>query len=185
MADDSSDMDDASELDDDTPRLPGLSPIEWFFGSRAKAVKWIQQSPIPWSELETLGWQGEYVDAAEYGDVPAQPGVYVLAHEVDSRTLYVGQSLDLSTRIRKDRHSKIKALIALYESAHAGYHNRADPASEIRVFFKTVEPPYPALSLSQTLLWYESAAVGLLCPLAQGNTERLEAQSIQLGRDFF
>lgn len=177
---------DADELAaDETPWFPGLSPVEWFFGSRVKAARWVGEIPIRWSELECLSWRGEYLHAADYGDIPAKPGVYVVAHEVDSRTLYVGQSVNLAQRIHKDRHTKIRSLITLYESAHAGYHNLADVASEIRIFFKTVEPPFPALSLQQTLVWYESLAVGLLCPLAQGNIKPLEAQSIQLGRDFF
>jgi hypothetical protein len=165
------------------PEFGTPSPLEWFFGPRARVPPSFAHAPFPWAELPSFRWREEYLDSLD--DIPAQPGVYVLAHEFDSRALYVGQSRDLGSRIHRDRHRKIRQLIRLYESAMAGYHDRGNPAGEIRVFYKLVEQPYPAFSLQQMLVWCESVSIGLLCPLAQGNTAELEAQSIQLGRDFF
>ncbi len=166
--------------------MPGFSsPLLWFFGGAERLAKVNDFGVVHWRNLWEYGWTSESLDTLDYGDIPSAAGVYVIVHEMEDVPLYVGESINLANRLRRTMHSKIRELIKLYENAHAGYHSREDVASEMQLFFKPVAASWPALSLKQSLIWHESVAVGLLCPIAQHNTNRLLEWNIQLGTGFF
>ena len=161
------------------------SPLLWFFDGPGQLAAVDDFEAIRWRDLRRYGWSSESLDASDYGDIPRVAGVYVIVHEMEEVPLYVGETTNLAKRLRRIMHSKIRELIELYENALAGYHSREDVASEMRIFFKPVVAAWPALSLKQALIWHESIAVGLLCPIAQHNTNRLWEWNIQLGTGFF
>lgn len=161
------------------------SPLLWFFDGAEHLAAIDSFERVDWRDLWRYGWSSESIDASDYGDIPSVAGVYVIVHEIEDVPLYVGESTNLAARLRIVMHSKIQELIKLYENALAGCHSREDVASEMRVFFKPVVSGWPALSLKQALIWHESIAIGLLCPIAQHNTNRLQEWKIQLGTGFF
>ena len=162
-----------------------LNPLAWFFGNPARLRRDQHRNLVHWRELEAYGWTEASLDAAEYGDIPAIAGVYVIVCEIEDIPLYVGESSDLSMRLRTSMHRKLGELIALYENALAGVHNREDPASTMRLLYKQVFGARHALSLKQSLIWHEAIAIALLCPLAQHGTAKLHEMNIQLGTGFF
>jgi hypothetical protein len=167
------------------PELMSCNPLSWFFGNPSRLRRDQHRELVHWRPLVTYGWSETQLCAAEYGDLPAAPGVYVIACEIEDVALYVGESINLAQRLRTGLHSKVRELIRLYESAYAGYHNQAEPEGTMRLLYKEVQHSWPALSSKQALIWHEAVAIALLCPIAQHSTAKLHEMNIQLGTGFF
>lgn len=161
------------------------TPLSWFFGDTKRLRRDSHRQLVHWRDLYKYGWTECSVDAADYGDIPSVPGVYVIVSEIDDVPLYVGESINLSNRLRRPLHRKLKELVRLYESAVAGYHDIANPIAEMQIVYKEVQQAPHSLSIKQSLIWHEAVTIALLGPIAQHSTAKLWEMNIQLGRGFY
>jgi hypothetical protein len=212
-------------------------PLQWLFGSHKEKLDAIdlngdndfdeQMKKLNWRNLHYMrGWESSYWTEIER-NIPADPGIYVIAHEVEKPALYVGQSKNLRKRLLKPHH-KIEKIIEIYSccedddesqndkknlkqrkliskknsasskknknSMKAAISRRLefpflhDPSrakDDILVFWKIAEKPYYNDSLSKTLVWYEALAIGLLCPIMQGDLKDIEKTIWAVGMQEF
>ena len=172
-------------------------PLSWFFNGKLEFIdaNYLEigddedenkapETRTNWRSLEYCGWESIYLDAIEYGDIPNEPGVYVIVHEMEKPALYVGQSSNLKQRLRKS-HEKLSHIVDLWENATLGYHNKGSVDSEILIFWKTISPPYYNGSERRTLIWCEAIAIGLLCPIVQDKVNDIDDQDWAPGMDFY
>ena len=171
-------------------------PFEWFFNGKFDYIDFNvedygrdEDDPIEhhvnWYHLEYLGWESCYADALEYEDIPQEAGIYVVIHEYEKLPLYVGQSKNLSQRINLNKHHKISKIVELWEDSPMGMHNKGNVRGEMRIFWKTLRKPYFMNSLERNLILCESIAIGLLCPLAQGNIKDVITNDWAIGMQFY
>lgn len=173
-----------------------IFPLEWFFDGNCEYLDHnygdsyqddnpAKQMRVNWQNLEHFGWDSCYLDSLNYAEIPTDPGIYVVVHELEKPVLYVGQATNLKRRITNQSHHKISKIIKIYESAPMGYHNLVNVRMEIRVFWKCVGPPYYNGSLEKYLVWCESIAIGLLCPILQARADDVKKQDWAIGMDYY
>lgn len=173
-------------------------PLTWFFDGKFEFIdssyleynndedkKSAIETRANWQYLTYFGWNNTHLEGIEYADLPEAPGVYVVAHELEQPALYVGQSVNLKHRLTNRNHHKIKAIVNCWENAPFGYHNKENVRNEIQIFWKVLPKVCYNGSVDRTLSWCESIAIGLLCPIMQGNIEDIENQDWAFGMKFY
>ena len=167
--------------------------MEWFFDRNYKYMVNFEDEDsdierflrIEWKDLELYGWNSEYLENADLGDIPDEPGIYVVVHELEQPTLYVGKSFNLRKRVSQATHHKIKMIIQDWETSPMGYHEKHNVAGDILIFWKTIKEPFYNNSIEKSLLWYESITIGLLCPIMQGKVSDMRSQDWAKGMNFY
>lgn len=186
-------------------------PLQWLFGSHKEKLDAIDlnsdndnflnsdndfDEPIKklnWRNLYYMpGWESSHWLQIEE-NIPADPGIYVIVHEAEKATLYVGQAQNLRKRVLSPRHHKIPKILEMYRAEGTYSHRRDFPLHhdtncvdyDVIIFWKIVEKPYYNGSLSKTLVWYEALAIGLLCPIMQGDLEDIEKTIWAVGMQEF
>jgi hypothetical protein len=73
----------------------------------------------------------------------------------------------------------------LFESVPWGDHNRSNAKSEMRVLWKTLPSIAHEENIQRWLIWCEAIAIGLLCPLMQGNIADIYEKDWAIGRSMY
>lgn len=120
-------------------------PLQWLFGSHKEKLDAIDlnsdndnflnsdndfDEPIKklnWRNLYYMpGWESSHWLQIEE-NIPADPGIYVIVHEAEKATLYVGQAQNLRKRVLSPRHHKIPKILEMYRAEGTYSHRRDFP----------------------------------------------------------